>query len=132
MAVITQADLTGQHHAVFQYHAASEANLSGDHAIASDAAIVCDHDQIIELAAFPNHRVAQCAAIDRGTRADLDIVLDDDAAQLGNLEIILAGGGKAETGLADMGARQDGDAVADIGVADGCLLYTSPSPRDRG
>ena len=61
-----------------------------------------DHDQIIELAAFADHRVGQRAAVDGGAGADLDIVLHDDPAQLRHLEIVRAGGGEAETGLADM------------------------------
>src|SRR5437762_2584566 len=71
------------------------------------------------LAAFADHRVAQRAAVDGRGRADLDIVLHNDAAQLRDLEVILATGGKSKTGLADLGPRQDDDTIADISVADG-------------
>ena len=54
------------------------------HAMAADLHIVGDLDQIIELAAFADHRVAQRAAVDGGGGADLDPVLQDDAAQLRN------------------------------------------------
>ena len=57
------------------------------HAMPADLHIVADLHQIIELAAFADHRVAQRAAVDGGAGADLDAVLDDDAAQLRNLDM---------------------------------------------
>src|SRR3569833_2082323 len=117
-AVIAQPHLARQHHAIFQHHAAGKPGLTGYDAVAPDAAIVRDHDQIIELGALADHRVRQRAAIDGGAGADLDIVLDDDPAKLRQLKIVGAGGGKSETRLADGGAGQNDNPVADIGMAD--------------
>ena len=55
--------------------------------VAADLHIVADLDQIIDLGAFADHGVAQSAAIDGGGGADLDPVLDDDAAQLGDFRM---------------------------------------------
>src|SRR5258708_18815413 len=114
--MIAQAHLARQHHAVLQHHASRQPGLARAHAVPPDLAIVCDHDQVIELAAFPDHGVAQRAAIDGGGGADLHIVLHDDAAELGHLEIVLARAGKAETRLADMGAGHNADAATHIGI----------------
>ena len=86
---------------------ARDADLGDQHAMPADLHIVADLDQIIDLAAFADHRVAQRAAVDGGAGADLDTVLDDDAAQLRNLDMARRRRGKAETGLADLRARQD-------------------------
>src|SRR5690348_166878 len=117
-AVIAEPYLSRQDHAVFQHHAAGKSGLARDHAVAPDAAIVRDHDQVIELGALADHRVGQRAAIDGGAGADLDIVLDDHPAELRQLEIVRSGGSKAETRLADGGTRQNDHTIADIGVAD--------------
>ena len=85
MDMVGEPDLPAQHREILDHRAAGNADLAGDHAMAADMHIVADHDQIIELAAFADHRVAQRAAVDGGAGADLDTVLDDDAAQLRNL-----------------------------------------------
>ena len=55
--------------------------------MAADLHIVADLNQIIDLGALADHRVAQRAAVDGGGGADLDPVLDDDPAQLGDLHM---------------------------------------------
>ena len=57
------------------------------HAVPPDLHIVADLHQIIDLGALADHRVAQRAAVDRGAGADLDIVLNDDPAQLRNFDM---------------------------------------------
>ena len=49
--------------------------------------IVGDLDEIVDLGALADHGVADRAAVDGGVGADLDIVLDDDAADLRNLVV---------------------------------------------
>src|SRR6185312_10683967 len=51
-AVIAKPDLPRQHHAILQHHAAGQARLARDDAVAANAAIVGDHDQVIELGAL--------------------------------------------------------------------------------
>src|SRR5688572_32653279 len=48
----------------------------------TDAAVVGDHDEVVELHALLDHRVLEGAAVDDGVRADLHVVADDDAAEL--------------------------------------------------
>ena len=67
--------------------AAGNADLADDHAVPADLRVVPDLHQIIDLGAFADHRVAQRAAVDGGAGADLDPVLDDDAAELRNLDV---------------------------------------------
>ena len=65
--------------------AAGNSGLRHDDAMAADADIVADLDQIVDLGALADHGVADGAAVDRGAGADLDVVLDDDAADLRHL-----------------------------------------------
>ena len=44
-----------------------------------------DMHEIIDFGAFADHGVADAAAVDGGAGADLDVVVDDDAADLRNL-----------------------------------------------
>src|SRR5207253_11170074 len=108
-AGVAKTPLPRQHHTVFQYHAARQSGLTGDDAIAADPAIVRDHDQVIELGALADHGVRQRAPVNGGAGADLDIVLDDHAAELRDLEIVRASGGETETRLADPCTWQDDD-----------------------
>ena len=89
-----------------------------DHdAVPADLAVVSDLAKIIDLARFADHGVPDAAAVDRHAGADLDVVLDDDAAGLRNL--LLRGiFGVAETVLADAAAGMDDDAIADQRMRD--------------
>ena len=95
---------------------AGDADLGDDHAMAADDHVVGDLHQIVDLGALADHRVAAGAAIDRRVGADLDVVLDDDAADLRNFEVPLRPHGEAETVLADAHARMEDHAVADESV----------------
>ena len=81
--------------------------------------VVGDLHEVIDLGALADHRVAAGAAIDRGVGADLDIVLDDDPADLRHLQVPAGPHGEAETVLAEAGARMDDDAVAEERVGQG-------------
>src|SRR5690606_11653450 len=79
----------------------------------ADPHVVSDLDEIVDLGAFPDDRVGQRASVDRGIRADLDIVLDDDPADLRDLLRPGTPRGKAEAVLSDPHTRMNDDAVAD-------------------
>ena len=79
--------------------------------------VVADLDEIVDLGALADHRVAAGAAVDRRVGADLDVVLDDDPADLRHLEVAARAHGEAEAVLADAHAGMDDDAVADQRVA---------------
>ena len=101
-----QARLASDHDVVFQDRGTGNAGLRNDHAAASEAHVVRDLHQIVEARAGADDRVLQRSAIDRGVGADLDIVLDDHAAELRHAEH--AGGRDRETEavLSDARARR--------------------------
>ena len=53
--------------------------------------VVADLHEIVDLGAFADDRVAIGAAVDRRPGADLDVVLDDDAADLRHFQMALRG-----------------------------------------
>src|SRR3984957_14733221 len=82
--VVGDADLATQHDVVSDIDAAGDPGLRHDEAMASDRAIMPDLHQIIDLSSLPDHGIAGSTAVDRRVGADLDVVLDDDPADLGN------------------------------------------------
>ena len=55
--------------------------------MAANDDVVADLHEIVDLRALADHRVAVCAAIDGHAGADLDVVLDDDPADLRHFEM---------------------------------------------
>ncbi|GAB4521859.1 MAG: hypothetical protein Kow00133_09090 [Amphiplicatus sp.] len=86
---------------------------------------MADLDEVVDLDAVADHRVAERAAIDRRVRADFDVVADDHPSELGHADGALRRGNKAETGLADPRARQDGDPGAQKRVRDACSRFNA-------
>ena len=74
-----------------------------------------DHHQVVDLAAAADHGVGPAAAVDRAVGADLDVVLDQHAAELRHLEVAVGAEREAEAVLADARAGVDDHAVADAG-----------------
>ena len=87
--------------------------------MAPDDDVVADLHLVVDLGALPYDCVAIGAAVDGGARPDLDIVLDDDAADLRDLEVTARAHGETEAVLADMDAGMDDDPVANRGVLQG-------------
>ncbi len=50
----------------------------------TDSHVVSDLDEIIDLSTFTNNGIAQRATVNRRIRTNLDIVLYNDSAKLGN------------------------------------------------
>src|SRR5262249_6343633 len=88
----------------------------GDQAVASDRDVVRDLDEIVDLGALADYRVARRPTVDCGVGSDLDVVLNDDAPGLRNLLVPLRRREVAEAVLADAGAGMNDHAVADQGV----------------
>ena len=107
-----------------------DADLRDDDAVPADLDIVADLDLVIDLRPLADHRVAVGAAVDRRVGADLDVVLDDDAADLRDLGMASRTHGKAETVLADAHTGMDDDAVADQSVLD-ARMHADRSSRGR-
>ena len=103
---------------VFQHGGARDADLGDDDAAAAEADVVADLHQVIEAGTGADDGVLHGAAVDGGVGADLDVVLDQHAAELGNGEVAGFGVGEAEAFLADTDAGGQRHAVAEEGVAD--------------
>src|SRR5690606_36662653 len=116
--MVGDAHAPAQHRPVADGNGAGNAAMGGEHATTSDPYIMGDLDEIIYLGPLADHRIGKRAAIDRGVGADLDVVLDDDAAELGHLVEAGAARHVAEAVLADAHAGMDDDAVAEKCVLD--------------
>src|SRR5665213_1639182 len=97
---------------------AGNTGLGHQDAISSDLNVVRHLNQIVDHGAAADHRVRAGAAIDRGIGANLDIVADDDTAQLRDLDEALGIDGKPEAVLPDATAREQSDPRADDGIGD--------------
>ena len=89
------------------------ADLAGQDAAPSEHDVVADLHQIINHRAGADHSIVTRAAVDRGVGADIDVVADDDPAELRDLDRSGPIGSKAETGLADPNPRMQHDARPD-------------------
>ena len=77
------ARLARDDHAVLRAsHEPAIAHLRHDQAQPADAHVVRDVHEVVDLRARADHRVVDAAAVDRRVRADLDVVLDDAAADV--------------------------------------------------
>src|SRR5439155_1412563 len=79
------SDLSAQDHASPDLARARDPGLCRDDGILTDLHVVGHHDEIVDLHAASHDGRSQRAAVDRRVGADLDVVLDDHAADLGNL-----------------------------------------------
>src|SRR5262249_55927570 len=111
--VTGKAALPADHHEIVELRAPRDAGLRHQHAAATNRHVVPDLDQIINHRTVADDGVGPGAAVDRRIGADLDIVADDDAAELRDADMAARIGGEAEAVLADPGAGKDGDARAD-------------------
>src|SRR5664279_4941971 len=99
---------------------AGNARLRHQNAVPADADIVAYLHQVVDLGALADHGVANGAAVDGGTGADFDIVLNDDAPDLRHLEVALSSHHEAEAVLTDLAARMNDDAIPEQRVGDHC------------
>ena len=113
-----QPGLTAQGNEVVEARASRDTRLSDNDAATTNLHVVPDLYQIINLAARADHGIGSGTAVDRRIGADLDIVADDDTAELRNLEMAFASHGVAEAILADPRAGVDRHPIADQCMAD--------------
>ena len=133
-----QARLAAEGGEIADHGRAGNAALRHQNAMAADDDVVGDLHQIVDLGPFADDRVAVGAAVDRRPGADLDVVLNDDAADLRHLEMPARPEREAEAVLADMDAGMDDDAVADqraddrrLGADDGVAADAHAGADDR-
>ena len=119
--MVADADLAADHDAVPDDSAARDAHLAANNAMSPKPDIVRNVHEIIENSAGSDHGIAGRAAVDGAVRANLDIVLDNDAAKLRNAQSPIRRGHEAETLSADADAGRDLHPCADNGVAYGAV-----------
>ena len=85
--VVGDTDLPGQHHAAAEPRGARDARPAPPAASSPDLDVVADLHEVVDLGAPPDDGVAERRAVDRGVGADLDVVLDHHAADLGDLPV---------------------------------------------
>ena len=118
--------LPADQHEVADPGTARDAGLGRDHGAAPDADVVGDLHQIVDAAALADHGIGAGSTVDGGVGSDLDIVLDQDAAELGNPHVAALVDREAEALLADPHARKDRYPCADDAVAE---RSAGPDPR---
>src|SRR5215468_9288285 len=83
--VVGDTDLAGQDGPVADPARSRDPDLRDEDHVFADLGVVPDLHEVVDLAAPPDDGIAECCAVDRGVRADLDVVLDPEPAHLGNL-----------------------------------------------
>src|SRR5512145_1378304 len=86
MHVVDHGDVAVDHGRAADRAVPADARASGDRAVRADAHVVADLDLVVELHALLDYGVVQCPAVDSGVGADLDVVADAYAADLGDLD----------------------------------------------
>ncbi len=116
LQVAGQSDLPAENHVVAQLGAPGDADLRDDDAMLTHGHVVRDLDEVIYLGAFADDGRPERAAINRHIRAQLHVVADDHAADLGHLAVDAVIEHVAEAIRADDRAGVDAHPVADLGV----------------
>ena len=124
--------MAGDSHLPREGRMVSDGNAAGDSALGDDQRmgpelhVVADRDQPTQFRAGADHRAAQGGAVDGSVGPDLDVVLEDDVADLGNLvmnasvrRIAVAVGSDGSVGVNDDAVSDDAAVVNNrVGVED--------------
>ena len=93
-----RARLPRHHHVVVEHRAAGDADLRREQDVAADPHAVGDLHEVVDLGAGADARLADRRPIDGRVRANLDVVVDDDAADLRDLPVrAVARGARSRT-----------------------------------
>src|SRR3954471_25065427 len=117
--IVGDSDAASHHHVIPDRAASRDAGMRRKHAMPPDLDVVRDLDEVVDLAALPDHSVPDGAAVDGRIGADLDAVHDDDPSDLRNLAVAGCARHEAKAVLPDTRARVDDYAVADQCMHDG-------------
>src|SRR3954463_7944909 len=110
----SDSGLGGDDAIVGELCAAGETNLAHDEAMVTYGNIVRDMDEVVDFRAVADDSRAESSAIDGDIGADLDVVANDDVADLQNFAMTAFVENVAVAVGADDGSGVDGDAVADL------------------
>ena len=80
-------DLPADDHIIPQLTAARDTHLRHDDGVFADGDVVADLHQVIHLRTAPDDGRSECSTVNRHTRAEFDVVADDDIADLGNFAV---------------------------------------------
>src|SRR5260221_13601318 len=116
--MISQGRLPANHYVILERGATRDAHLGDDDAALPQYDVVGDLDQIVDDGAGTHDRIPGGAAVKRRVGADVDVVVDDHSAELGNPLESEARRHEAEAGLADTHPRRHPDPSPDQRVAD--------------
>src|SRR5207253_11079636 len=108
--------LAGDNDVVAQFRAAGDAGLRDDQAVLAHDDVMRDLNKVIYLGAFADDGRSQRAAINGDISADLNVVPEDDLADLGYLVMDTRVKYVTKTVGADYRAGVNADAMADFGA----------------
>jgi hypothetical protein len=111
--MIPNPRLTRYDHLVASRRRPGNSCLRHDDVVSANATIMPNLNEIVDLASLSNACGAECAAIDCGARADLDIILNFHVAKLGDFNMLPIQAAITKTIRTDNTIRVDDDAVSD-------------------
>ena len=112
--MIREPDLPRRHDAAPEPARARDPDLGDDDRVLADLDVVADLDEVVDLGPLTDDGPAQRRPVDRRVGADLDVVLDDHAADLRDLAVRASVEGIAEAVTADHRAGVHDDATAEM------------------
>src|ERR1700732_3628390 len=133
--MIVDSHLRAQRHMIANRQATSQSYLARQQPVPPDRPIVTDLDLVVDFRTLADHGVAQAAAVDGRSGADLHVVLDQDAAGLRDLQMAFrAKENEPIAVLSDAAAGMDEDLIADQRELDGgsCADVAIPPDPDIG
>src|ERR1700677_2126977 len=86
--MVTHTDLAAQDSSITYCAGAGNPGLRRNHYIASDAHVVPDVSQVVELCASGDSGFCECSAIDRRVGSDFHVILDHERPLLGKLGVL--------------------------------------------
>src|ERR1700682_3070880 len=129
--MVVDTHLGTQRHIVANRQAARESYLGRKQTMPADCHVVTDLDLIVDFRAFADDGIAQTAAIDGRSGADLDVVLDQDAAGLRYFQMaIRSKEHEAIAILSDAAAGVDQDVIAHKRKLNGATRADVAIPAD--
>src|SRR3989338_7825233 len=114
--VVHHAGLAAQHAVGADADAAGEPDLAGHDDVLADPVVVGDLDEVVDLRPTLDQRRADGRPVHAHVAADLHVVLDDDVADLRDLDVASPAEDIADPAPADDRAAVDAHAAADDGL----------------
>src|SRR5262245_29915693 len=88
--MIADGRLSAEDDSIAKHHRPRQPHLPDDDAMCPNHAVVSNLHEIVDLCAPTDSRYASLGAIDARARTDFDIILNDDRANLWNLDVLTA------------------------------------------